>query len=91
MRRLFRSILNKSGATQMPQPRDEETTSGSPASSGGKIDQYRLEHLLGKGHASIVYFAALRGPRCPVATAAGPDRQWLNWGWPPPRCRLLRP
>src|SRR5215831_9462959 len=41
----------------MPQPRDEETPSGLPVTSAQRIDQYNVEHVVGRGHGSIVYFA----------------------------------
>src|SRR5215831_3484491 len=54
MRRLLHSIFDKSGATHMPQ---EGVTGTLPALSGGKIDRYRLEYVIGEGHTSIVYLA----------------------------------
>src|SRR5215813_11878612 len=54
MRRLLHSIFDKSVATHMPQ---EGVTSGLHALTGGVIDRYHLEYVIGEGHTSVVYLA----------------------------------
>jgi PAS domain S-box-containing protein len=74
MRRLLQLFLNKSGAPEMPQADDDTTTRSMPVSRGDRIDQYRLEHILGAGHTSTVYFATDERQQGFAVKLLDPDR-----------------
>lgn len=58
----------------MPAADDETVTRGLPMSSGDRVDQYRLEQLLGTGHTSIVYFATDERQQGVAVKLVDPDR-----------------
>jgi PAS domain S-box-containing protein len=58
----------------MPQSRDDGAASDVSTTGEVRIDQYRVEHLIGRGHASVVYFATDDRQRGLAVKVLDPDR-----------------